>query len=130
MEVEIWREVFREVKEQHDRYDAGMVRDYLWQQNLADHDVCFIFTAGDKVLLCHHVPGKLNLKVQGPYIFVRYTRRLQVTVVIAALDGGGTTRVVSAANLLPMRPSKPLPYGLHVWEEDDDSSNSMEASGD
>ena len=70
------------------------------------------------------------LKVQGPYIFVRYIGKLQVTAVIAALDGGGTMWVVSAANLLPMWPSKPLPYGPHVWEEDDDSSNSTEASGD
>ena len=91
-----------------------MVHDYLQRQNLTDHEVHFVFTAGDKVLLCHRVPGKLNLKVQGPYVFVRYTGKLQVTAVIAALDGGGTTQVVSAANLLPMRPSKPLPYGPHV----------------
>ena len=56
--------------------------------------------------------------------------RLQVTAVITVLDGGGAMQVVSAANLLPMQPSKPLPYDPHVWEEDDDSSNSTEASGD
>ena len=107
-----------------------MVCDYLRRQNLADHDVHFIFTVGDKVLLCHRVPGKLNLKVQGPYIFVKYTGRLQVTAVIAALDGGSATRVVSAANLLPMRPSELLPYGPNVWEEVDDNSSSEEVSGD
>ena len=47
---------------------------------------------------------------------MRYTGRLQVTAVIAALDGGGSTRVVSAANLLPMWPSEPLPYRPNVWE--------------
>ena len=56
MEVGIWWEVFREVKEQHDRYDARMVHDYLRWQNLADHDVHFVFTAGDKALLHHRVP--------------------------------------------------------------------------
>ena len=66
MEVGIWREVFREVKECHDRYDARIVRNYLRQQNLANHDMRFNFTAGDKVLLHHCVPGKLNLKVQDP----------------------------------------------------------------
>ena len=63
MEVGIWREIFREVRERHDRYDARMVRDYLRRQNLANHDVRFVFTAGDKVMLRHRVPGKLNLKV-------------------------------------------------------------------
>ena len=99
-EVGVWREIFQEIKERHDQYDRKMVREYLRRQRLAEHDVRFLFSPGDKVLLRHVVPGKLNLKVKGPYVFVRYTGPLQVTARITSLDGTGETRLVSAANLL------------------------------
>ena len=50
------------------------------------------------------MPSMLNLKVKGPYVFVHYTGPLQVTACITSLDGMGETCMVSAANLLPMRP--------------------------
>ena len=55
--------------------------------------------------------GKLNLKVQVPFVFVRYTGRLQVTAVIARMDGTGHGKVLSAANLLPMHPEAPAVVG-------------------
>ena len=66
---------------------------------------------GDKVLLRHLLLGKLNLKVQGPFIFVRYTGLLQVTTLIAGMDGTGCSKAVSAANLLPMCPEAPVVVG-------------------
>ena len=70
------------------------------------------------MLLRHIVPGKLNPKVKGPYIFVRYTGPLQVTERITSLDGMGETRLVSATNLLPMRPE--LPASITAAESDED----------
>lgn len=45
------------------------------------------------------------MKAKGPFIFSRYTGRLQVTAEILSLAGAKYT--VSAANLLPMRPDPP-----------------------
>ena len=67
--------------------------------------------AGDKVLIWHLVPENPNLKVQGPFIFVRYSGPLQVTALIAGMDGTGRGKVVSAANLLPMHPEAPAVVG-------------------
>ena len=115
-EVGLWQELFKEVRQRHDRYDAKMVRDYLRRQSLAEQDVRFLFSAGDKVLLRARIPGKLTTKVLGPFIFTKYTGPLQVTAQITALNG--RSRIVSAANLLPMRPATAIPQGLEDDGED------------
>ena len=71
----------------HEKYDAVMVCNYLRKENLALHDVHFLFEAGDRVLLRSRVLGKLVTKVLGPFIFVSYTGMLQVTATIAGLGG-------------------------------------------
>ena len=43
----------------------------------------------------------MKTRATGPYIFVRYTGKLQLTAEIAEV--GGKLLMVSAANLLPMR---------------------------
>ena len=78
-----------------------------------------LFTPGDKVLLWHVVPGKMNLKVKGPYVFIHYRGNLQVTAHITSLDGAGETRIISAANLLPMCPKEPALLEAGESEEED-----------
>ena len=84
--------------------------------------MCFPLAPGDKVLLRHVVLGKMNLKVKGPYVFVCYTRPLQVTARITSLDGAGEAHIISTTNLLPMRPKEPalLKAGelYEDWAED------------
>ena len=54
------------------RYDAQMVKEYTNRRNLAEHDVRYIFEAGDPVLLRSKEPGKLKCRAVGPYTFIRY----------------------------------------------------------
>ena len=131
----IWQEIFQEIKEWHDQYNKKIVQEYLRQQRVAEHNVRFLFSPGDKVLLRHVVPGKLNLKVKGLYVFVHYTSPLQVTTCITGLDGTEETCLVSAANLLPMRPKLPASVTAaesdeHDWAEDasDNDSSREEAA--
>ena len=124
-EIGVWRDVFKEITARHEKYDAAMVRNYLRKENLALHDVRFLFEAGDRVLLRSRVPGKLATKVLGPFIFVSYTGALQVTATIAGLDG--SRRIVSAANLLPMRPAAHTPLAP---KDDDDDSDDLAISND
>ena len=63
-----------------------MVQEYLGWQHLAKHDICFLFAPGDKELLWHVVPSKINLKVRGPYVFIRNMGLLQVIACIKNLD--------------------------------------------
>ena len=48
--------------------------------------------------------GKLGLRANGPYRFVRYVGANRVTAEIAA--GGGRTKVVSVTHLRPMLPER------------------------
>ena len=50
-EMGIWCDIFKEIAARHEKYNAAMVRNYLCKENLALHDVCFLFEAGDHVLL-------------------------------------------------------------------------------
>lgn len=50
-EVGLWNEVFAEITERHQQYDRKMVDEYLRRNTLAEHDVRFVFSPGDKVLL-------------------------------------------------------------------------------
>ena len=72
------------------------------------------------------MPGKQNIKVQGPFVFVRYIGPLQVTSLIARIDRTGRGRVVSAANLLPMHPKAPVVVGPSQWEDSSSSHSSSE----
>ena len=65
------------------------------------------------------MPSKLNLKVKGPYVFVHYMGPLQVTARITSLDGMGETRMVSAANLLPIHPKLPASITAAKSDKDD-----------
>ena len=127
-ELGIWRDIFKEIAARHEKYDAAMVRNYLRKENLALHDVCFLFEAGDCVLLRSRVPGKLATKVLGPFIFVNYTGALQVTATIAGLDG--SRRIVSAANLLPMHPAAHTPLAPKNDDGDSDDLAISESEGD
>ena len=42
------------------------------QMAVSEHNVHFLFVPGDKVLLQHVVPRKMNLKVKGLHMFVCY----------------------------------------------------------
>jgi hypothetical protein len=79
-----------------------MKREYLARDNLATHDVRFIFTPGDPVLLKQKVPGKMECKARGPYIFDKYVGPLKVNAII--IDKRSQPMRVSAGNLLPMHP--------------------------
>ena len=81
--------------------------------------MCFLFVQGDKVLLRHVVPCKMNLKVKGSYVFVRYMGPLQVTACITSLDSAGETCTVSATNLLHMHPEEPALFEARELEEED-----------
>ena len=105
-----------------------MVRNYLRKENLALHDVRFLFEAGDRVLLRSRVPGKLATKVLGPFIFISYTGTLQVTATIAGLDGSRC--IISAASLLPMRPAAHTPLAPKDDEGDSDELAISEGEGD
>ena len=105
-----------------------MVRNYLRKENLALHDVCFLFEAGDHVLLRSRVPGKLAIKALGPFIFVNFTGALQVTATIAGLDG--SRRISSTANLLPMRPAVHTPLAPTDKDGDSDDPAISEGEGD
>ena len=50
-EIGIWRDIFREIAAQHEKYNTAMVHNYLCKENLALHDICFLFEASDRVLL-------------------------------------------------------------------------------
>ena len=125
-EIGIWHDIFKEIAARHEKYDAAMVRNYLRKENLALHDVCFLFEAGDRVLLRSRVPGKLATKVLSPFIFVSYTGVLQVTATIAGLDGSRC--IISATNLLPMRPAAHTP--LAPKEDDGDSDDLAISEGE
>ena len=84
-----------------------MVWEYLKCQHLVEHDVRFLFVPGDKVLLQHVVPGKMNLNVRGPYMLAHYMGPLLVTTHITSLDGAGETQTISITNLLPICPKEP-----------------------
>ena len=105
-----------------------MVHNYLRKENLALHNVRFLFEAGDRVLLRSRVPGKLATKVLGPFIFVNYTGALQVTATIVGLDG--SHRIVSAANLLPMHPAAHTPLAPTDDDSDSDDLAISEGEGD
>ena len=50
-EIADWHDIFKEIAARHEKYDAAMVRNYLRKENLALHDVRFLFEAGGHVLL-------------------------------------------------------------------------------
>ena len=81
-----------------------MVADYLQRTQLAQHDVRFVFSQGDKVLLRQREPGKMKCWSVGPYTFLRYTGRLGVNAVI--LNARGKEYHASAANLVPVHPQE------------------------
>ena len=58
-----------------------MAQEYLKRSDPARYDVCFIFKAGDLVLV-----GKMVTKARGPYTFAKYMGMLGVTAEICAAD--------------------------------------------
>lgn len=73
---------------------------YLKRADLAEHDVRFIFSPGDRVLLRQREKGKMKVRSTGPHIFLRYVGELGTTALLSM--GGGKTLKVSASNLLPV----------------------------
>ena len=64
-----------------------MVDAYLKRRELASHDVRFIFSEGDFVLLRQKRPGKMKCRAVGPYVFREYLGRLGVTARIINAKG-------------------------------------------
>lgn len=80
--------------------DEAMTREYLRALPPDAPDLRFTFGAGDLVLLRPRATDKQSPRAEGPYTFVAYLRA-RVTAVIRA--DNGEVRVVSVANLLPLR---------------------------
>lgn len=59
-----------------------MKEQYLEKENLAQLDVRFVFAPGDPVLLKQRVPGKMQCKAMGPYVFDKYVGPLKVNAII------------------------------------------------
>jgi hypothetical protein len=49
-----------------------MVREYLRRKDLAPEDLRYSLEPGDKVWVKQRVPGKLQAKAEGPYVFLNY----------------------------------------------------------
>jgi hypothetical protein len=45
--IKFWEDICEEVRIRQTKYDAAMVKTYLKQRSLAEHDVRFIFSPGD-----------------------------------------------------------------------------------
>ena len=77
-----------------------MKEGYARRKGLAEFDARFQFAPGDKVLLRVPRTTKLQVGASGPYLFVKYTRRVGVTAIIRDVEG--REKEVSMANLLPV----------------------------
>ena len=67
-----WDTMVELVRKRLKAQDVAMVREYAKRADLADQDLRFCFEPGDKVLVRQRVPGKLQTKAMGPYLFLRY----------------------------------------------------------
>ena len=101
--MEYWETVFEEIRWRLAAGDRSMAQEHARRADLAKMDVCYLFGAGDEVLLRSRELGKLKCRATGPYVFRRYVgwRRTNAEIEGAA----GRLMTVSAANLLPLHPS-------------------------
>ena len=79
-----------------------MAQSHVRRADLAKQNVCYIFQAGDTVLLRSREVGKLKCRATGPYLFRKYVGWRSTNAEIEGAAGRVTT--VSAANLLPLHP--------------------------
>ena len=49
-----------------------MVQEYLRRKDLSREDLCYKLEPGDNIWVRQRIPGKLQAKAEGPYIFLRY----------------------------------------------------------
>ena len=101
--MEYWETVFKEIRWRLAAGDRRMAQEHARQADLAKMDVCYLFGAGDEVLLHSRELGKLKCRATRPYVFRHYVgwRRTNAEIEGAA----GRLMTVSAANLLPLHPS-------------------------
>lgn len=82
-----------------------MVRQYLKRKDLANLDVRFAFTPGQRVLIRSKRANKLAPRAQGPYVFVRYLGQGGLAAEIR--DATGQSKILSTTHLRPMLSERP-----------------------
>ena len=70
--VGLWEDLLQEVKKCQGDYNAAMVRNYLKQKYLSQHNIRFLFETREPVLVQARIAGKLSVWSEGPFQFVQY----------------------------------------------------------
>ena len=100
LQMRWWDEAAELIRERLRDRDRRMLESYMRAQPGLGADVRFAFSPGDLVILRPALRDKSLPRADGPFVFVRYSR----TRVSACIrDARGGERVVSVANLLPLR---------------------------